>query len=170
MVPRRTGVSDPALPTTGPDASVMRALRTFGAKEVEIPGAPSWWIIPGHEHAMTWREAVEWMAQCAKPHVRDKPPHKTPEFWFAAASFFGIAGTAITTLIDTGFGGPLAPYLMPIAGVLAAVVPIGYRFATARGNRLAAQEREDKRHAHQSLEKDSHAENSGPSGRREHGP
>lgn len=147
----------------------MRALRTFGAKEVEIPGAPSWWIIPGHEHAMTWREAVEWMAQCARPGQsnHDKPPHKTPEFWFAAASFFGIAGTAITALLDSGVG---IPYLVPAAGVLAAVVPVGYRFATARGNRLANQEREDRRHAHQSSEKDSHAENSGPAGRREHGP
>lgn len=169
MSPRRQA-SDPALHAVGPDAAVLKALRTFGAKEVEITGAPSWWIIPGHDQAMTWREAVIWMAACATAtRTKEKPPHKTPEFWFATAAFFGISGTFLTALVDTGFGGPLAPFLMPVAGFLAAVVPIGYRFATVRAHRLTEQERVE-RHDQFKAETVSTEAHSGPAGRREPGP
>lgn len=159
--------SDPALPVVGPDASVMRALRAAGAKEVEIPGAPSWWILPGQDQARTWQEAIHWIGECVGAQRRAqlvKPFHLTSEFWLATASFLGVAGTALTSLADTGFGGPLAPYLMPVAGVLAAIVPIGYKFARAKAKSLAAQELEGKPHAHQQPAKARHEEDRGPTG------
>ena len=142
MVARRTA-SDPAMQAVGPDSSVMRALRTAGAREVEIPGAPSWWILPGQEQARTWQEAMQWMAECVSAQRRaqlTKPAHQTTEFWMALASILGAIGTALASLSDGGITGPLAPYLIPLAGAISVMVPVGYKFARQRAKDLAALE------------------------------
>lgn len=146
---RTRTTSDPALQVVGPDAAVRRALLAAGAKEVEVPGAPSWWLLPGHEQARTWQEALLWAGEVAGSHRRAhlaKPFHKTSEFWLATMSVLGVAGTSLTALAEAGMTGPLAPFLMPVVGVLAVLVPVGYRFARARAKFLAAQE---PGHAHQ---------------------
>lgn len=122
-----------------PSARVILALRRAGLREVPLPGVPSLWLAGGSDHALTWEEAVDWLADVANAQAVARlvrPYWQTSEFWLGATGLLGAAGTAVAALGDLDGN----PALAAIAASAAVVLPVLYRFARERAKEAAARE------------------------------
>lgn len=122
-----------------PSARVILALRRAGLREVPLPGVPSLWLAGGADVAMSWEEAVDWLADVANAQAVARlvrPYWQTSEFWLGATGLLGAAGTAVAALGDLDGN----PALAAIAASAAVVLPVLYRFARERAKEAAARE------------------------------
>lgn len=124
-----------------PDAAVILALRRAGVQEITLPdGAPSLWLVPGSDQAVTWREILMWLGDVVSAQRRAHlivPYWRTSEFWLSAATFLAAAGMGLTALMDVD---GIHPAVAAVAGVFGAVIPVAYQLVRTRAKQLAAQE------------------------------
>ena len=127
--------------TQHPTARVIRALRRAGLREVPLPGGmPSLWLAGGSDHAMSWEDATDWLADVANAQATARlvrPYWQTSEFWMGAA---GLTGAGMTAVAAVGDFESLHPAAGAVAAAAAVVLPVLYRFARERAKEAAARD------------------------------